>query len=336
VKIYPDKLAQDLQRGLKPLYLISGDEPLQANESADLIRQACRKEGFTEREVFHIESKSFNWDEVIQNINSLSLFAEKKLVELRCNNHKPSNKTLVQYLDQPNPDTVLLITTSKLDASAQRAKWFKTMDSIGGFIPVWPLEGANLERWLTNRCKTKGLNINRGAIRLLVERCEGNLLSAAQEIEKLQLLYNEDAINEEMLARAVSDSSRYNVFNLVDTALEGNTRNTLKILDGLQEEGVAEPVILWALCREIRNLASASDMLSRGQEINQVFKAHGIWAKRQDIFHRALQRINTTQLNNLLKDAAQIDLTIKGLKTGDAGQLLRNLAMGLSGKPLAA
>ncbi len=329
MKVYADRIHNELKKGLAPVYLISGDETLLVNECADAIRATCKQQGFSERELFHTDSPGFDWEQVIQSMNSMSLFAERKLVEIRCPKQKPNHKTLLDYVQQPNPDTVLLIISAKLDASSQRTKWFKSLESKSLFIPVWPLEGQALGQWLNQRCQKAGLNLNSGALQILQDRIEGNLLAASQEIEKLRLLFDDQPIDETRLTEAVTDSARYNVFALTDKALLGDAAGTLKILQGLRDEGTAETAILWALTRELRILISTRLALDSGEQINWALKKQGVWEKRQPLFQQALKRLPLQHLHQLLKQASQIDLSIKGMAQHSPWNELQDLCMQL-------
>lgn len=314
MKLYPNQLAAELNKGLNSLYILSGEETLLVNECADGIRSACRQHGFSERELFHVDSNHFDWESVLQSLNSMSLFSEKKLVEIRCGNHKPNNKLFLKYFETPNPDTVILIITNKLDSGTTKSKWFKQLESHGTWISVWPIEGNHLLRWLQQRCKQEKVNINPGALQLLQERIEGNLLAAAQEISKLALLFGQQPIDENMLIEAVADSSRYNVFTLSDKVLSGDSKASLKILQGLEEEGTAETVVLWALSKDLRTLVAVKGALEKGEQINWALKQQGVWEKRQPLFQKALQRLSLQQLQQLLQNAGKIDLAIKGME----------------------
>src|SRR5690606_34729471 len=217
-KLRPEQLGAALAKQLAPIYLVSGDEPLLIQESCDQIRAAARKNGFSERELYHVET-SFDWNQLLSAANSLSLFAEKKIIELRMPSGKPGDKggkILQEYAESPAPDNLLLIITEKLDGAVQKSKWFKAVESFGQHIQVWPVTAAQLPRWIGLRLQSAGLRADSDAIDLLVSRIEGNLLAAVQEIEKLKLLADNNHINYELMASVVADSARYDVFGLAD------------------------------------------------------------------------------------------------------------------------
>ena len=332
MKVYPDKLSESLHKSLAPLYLISGDELLLVNEAADQIRSSARKQGFLEREIFYTDNSGFDWENVLQTLNSLSLFSEKKIVEVHCTKQKPNHDGLFEYLERPNPDTVLILFSDKLDKTTQNSKWFKAIEAAGVFVQIWPLEAASFNRWLAQRAKNKGLHIDSEAIQLLHERTEGNLLAADQELEKLVLLFDRETVTAEKLARSVSNNARYDVFKLVDAALTGDGMHALKILNGLCEEGTALTVVLWALTRELRTLANISTALETGPRNDQLFIRHGVWEKRQPLFQQALKRLPAPRILQLLQQANQIDLSIKGLGNQNPRDALENLCLTLAGK----
>lgn len=225
-KLRPEQLSSALQKQLAPIYLISGDEPLLVQEACDQIRSSARQQGFNERVLYHGD-KSFDWSQLLSEANSLSLFADRKILELRIDNGKPGDagsKALVEYASQPSEDNLLLIVTPKLDGNAQRSKWFKALDKVGVTVQIWPINEQQLPHWLEQRLRTAGLNADRDTISLLAAQVEGNLLAAAQEVEKLKLLAPEGQVTPEMVSGMVTDSARYDVFSLIDKALHGDSR----------------------------------------------------------------------------------------------------------------
>lgn len=332
-KLRPDQLQGDLNKRLAPIYLVSGDEPLIVQECCDQIRQAALKAGVQGRELYHGES-GFDWTQILSAANSLSLFAEKKIIELRIPNGKPGDKggkILLEYAKAPAEDTTLLIILPKLDGSAQRSKWLTALEKQGVYVQVWPVTPQQLPRWIGQRLKQAGLQADSQAIDILASRVEGNLLAAAQEIEKLKLLSQDGIINKELMASAVADSARYDVFGLVDKALYGDARAAIKNLLGLKAEGTDATVILWALAREIRTLVQISDALALGQDIERAAKTAGVWDKRKPIIKAALRRLKQPQLHLLLRKANLIDKAIKGMHDADPWNELLDLTLNIAG-----
>lgn len=314
-KLRIDQLNRHLQQELAPAYLISGDETLLVEESSDEIRRCAFKNGYTERERYFVD-KQFDWSQLLSASNNLSLFSEKKIIELRLDKPKPGDKgskAICEYLAKPNPDNCLVIISPKLDAGTGRSKWVKTLEKQGQWLPIWPISSAQLPRWLDQRIKQLGLTADSHSIELLATRIEGNLLAAHQELEKLKLLSVDGHLTPELIAGAVADSARYDVFGLVDKILLGNTREAVKNLHGLKTEGTEPTVILWALAREVRTLLAVMSNLEQGQNFNWAAKQAGIWEKRQGLAQQALRRLDTRQLHRLLRQANTIDKSIKGL-----------------------
>ena len=233
MKIHPEKLQGHLKNQLLPVYVISGDEPLLAQECADAIRIAARAQGFTERELFHFEGNPiFDWNPLINEANSLSLFSDKKILEVRIPGSKPGDKgskALAEICANPNPDNLLLIILSKLEKGAQNSKWMKTLEAAGAHIQVWPVDANNMPRWIDQRLSAANINANQEAVQILADRVEGNLLAAVQEIEKLKLLAPEGAVDGTTMSSVVTDSARYNVFEFVDKILLGDAQSAARL-----------------------------------------------------------------------------------------------------------
>ena len=297
------------------MYFICGEEPLQVMESADAIRAAARQQGFSEREVMDVET-GFDWNMLLDAGNSLSLFAEQRILELRIPTGKPGKQggqALVDYAERPAEDAVLIITSGKLEGATKNSKWFKALDSAGAIIQCWPVKPAELPGWIQQRLRSRGISADDEGVRLLAERVEGNLLAAAQEVEKLLLLYGEGRLNAEQIAGAVSDSARYNIYDLVDTAVAGDLALSLRMLNGLRHEGTEPTLVLWALSREIRQL---TDMASSGQPVEAAMATARIWDNRKPLVRKALQRRSSRGWQALLKRCGKVDRTIKGVETG--------------------
>lgn len=344
MKLNPAQLGKHLQGQLAPVYVVSGDEPLLCQEACDAIRTSVRARDFSERQVFNAEA-NFDWGLLLEAGASLSLFAEKRLLEVRLPSGKPGDKgaaALLEYLARPPEDTVLLLSLPKLDGSTQKTKWAKAL--IDGpdvqFVQVWPIEAHNLPQWIRQRLSQAGLAANQEAVDLIAARVEGNLLAAAQEIEKLKLLAEGGQVDAATVQAAVADSARFDVFGLIDAALNGEPAHTLRTLEGLRGEGVEPPVILWALARELRLLAGLAQQYSQGVPLEKAFASARppVWDKRRPLVSRALQRHPASRWNQMLLDAQRIDAQIKGQAAGDPWSGLARLALLLAGQrlPLAA
>jgi DNA polymerase-3 subunit delta len=337
MKLNSAQLTKHLQGTLAPIYVVSGDDPLLCQEAADAIRAAARQQGFDERQVFSADA-NFDWGSLLQAGASLSLFAERRLLELRLPSGKPGDKgaaALLEYAARPAEDTLLLISLPKLDGSAQKTKWGKAL--VEGpqtqFVQIWPVDAGQLPQWIRQRLAQAGLAAQPDAVELIAARVEGNLLAAAQEIEKLKLLADGQPITLETVQAAVADSARFDVFGLVDAILNGEAGHAQRMLEGLRGEGVEPPVILWALARELRLLASLAQQYSQGIPLDKAFSQARppVWDKRKPLMSKALQRHSAQRWSQLLQDAQQIDAQIKGQAPGSVWTGLSRLALLMAG-----
>ena len=333
MKIRAEQLQSHLSKELLPVYVISGDEPLLAQESADAVRLAARNKGFSGREVFHGEGK-FDWGQLHNEANALSLFAEKKIIEIRISNGKPGDKgskALCELCANPSPDNLLLVILPKLERSAQNSKWVKALEAVGAHIQVWPVTGDQLPRWIQQRLLESNITANQQAVEILAERVEGNLLAAVQEIEKLKLLAIEGKVDAIMMSSVVADSARYNLFEFVDKVIAGDAQSAARSLRGLHSEGTDAIPLLWAITRELRILIKASEQISRGENRDWALKNAGVWEKRLPLFRTAIQRCSAAHLRMLLYQAGAIDRGIKGMRKADIWDELTTLVLSLAG-----
>ncbi len=328
MRLKPEQLAGELNK-LAAVYLVSGDEPLQLGEAADSIRLAAKKEGYLTREVFSVET-GFEWNQLSYAADSFSIFAEKKVIDLRMSTAKPGvegAKALTEYCQRIPEDTLLLITAPKLDKASLKTKWFQSIEKAGIVIQVWPLDGVNLIQWLQRRAQNRGLKLDAEGIKVLASRIEGNLLAAAQEIEKLYVLHGHEAISKQAVEDMVADSARFDVFKLTDCLLSGRVNRAIKILNGLKAEGMAAPVVLWALARETRLLLSIKTALNQGQNKETVYKKQRLWDKRKQLVNSAISRMDVNALQEVLVLSAKADRQIKGLESGDCWESLFSLCL---------
>ncbi len=335
MKLRLDQLARHTKEPLLPVYVLFGDETLLMQEAADGLRRAARAQGFSERELSHAE-RGLDWNELLASANTLSLFGDRKILELRFNG-KPdaaAASALESYAANPSPDNLLLLILPKLDGTAQKAKWFVACEAAGASIMVPSVDSAALPDWLQARARGQGLQLSPEALGLLVDKVEGNLLAAAQELEKLRLLHGEGNLTLEQVQAAVSDSARYNVYDLVDCALLGDAEKAARMLFGLKAEGQAESVVLWALMRDVRALVGISEGVAQGQQAFSLMQQFGIWQKRQPIIQQALRRHTLPRLQGLLADTLEIDKAIKGQSPDHAWDGLLRLTLALAGQPL--
>jgi len=333
MQIKPEQLNTHLAKGMASLYFVSGDEPLLVQEVCDNIRAAARQAGCTEREVHHVEG-GFDWQGFLQSGDAMSLFSDRKLIELRLPTGKPGDKgskALQAYAERPSEDNILLIISGKLEGSAKNSKWYKTLDKAGAIVTIWPMSLQQLPGWVMRRMKEKGLQPSQDAVSLLVERVEGNLLACAQEIEKLLLLHGTGVIDLETVAASVADSSRFDIYKLVDGALQGEVARTSRIIYGLKGEGVEPVLVLWALSREVRAMQSMAFDLHLGSNIGQVLAKNRVWDNRKALVQTGLKRHSLPQWQAMLRRCAEVDATIKGVRVGNVWDELLELCLWLGG-----
>lgn len=316
MKLSAEQLPNFLSRreNFKPVFFLSGEEPLQMMEAADAIRNAAFNYGYVEREILHVDN-SFSWDRFSMSSNALSLFSEKKILDLRLTNAKPGkagSNAIRGYLANIPTDKVLLIQTDKLDGRTKNAAWVKDLDKAGVMIQVWKLSPAQTFAWMAKRLRNLNMQPSDDAVRFLTERVEGNLLAAVQEANKLQLLYGSGRIDLAQVQAAVSDSSRFNIFDLSDAVMIGNAQRVQHVLHSLQQEGAAVQLVLWTLSDLSRQLYEACFQLKQGVTESSIMKK--IPRPRQQGFKAALYRLkNKADWEKILSLNADIDRLSKGL-----------------------
>jgi DNA polymerase-3 subunit delta len=327
LRLRAEQLPAALARGLAGIYLVSGDEPLLVGEAADAIRAAARAAGYADRRVFFID-RSFSWDELRLATQSLSLFAERRLFELRMPSGKPDKGAalLAELAAQSAADLTYLVVTDKLDRKAGDAPWVQAIEKHGVWLPIFPVDAAALPAWLRGRAKMLHIDIGPEASQLIVDRVEGNLLAAQQELEKLKLLANGGSIDVDLVLRSVGDSARYDVFQVAEAAAAGDAARALRVLLGLKSEGVEPTLILWALLRELRGMWQARER----DRLRSAVRGSP-WNLAATPSARALSRLKKLPLAPLLMQASQTDRIIKGLSPGDAWSALTGLTGAFAG-----
>lgn len=329
------KLHNQLGKQLAPVYFVSGDEPFQVDEACRLIRHAAKQQGYTERQVLHVD-RGFDWSSLGAESRNLSLFASKKLIELRIPNAKPGRegtKALQEYSEQLPQDTCLLISSGKLESAQTRAKWLQSLEKVGVLIQVWPIELTRLPEWIAQRLRQRNLHAAPEALKILADRIEGNLLAADQELEKLLLLYGEGELSTEQIQAAVSDSARFDIFSFADAALAADPERVTRLLFGLKAEGVEPVLMLWVLQREIRLLGVIIADINAGTNTNAAMAGQRVWDKRKPLIGKALKCCTESDIQQWLRDCRKIDRIIKGQEAGRAWDELLELALQVAGKP---
>lgn len=340
MKLKSEQLKRQLQKESNPLYWLAGDEPLLMQEAADLIRSHFRKQSFIEREVFNVDS-GFNWEQFNQAYGNFSLFAEQKIIELRLSSNKLPDlgkKSLQDAVADPSPDIVVLISSPKLESATLNTKWFKAIESTSALVQIWPINRDSLPAWLEQRLLSAGIRPDAQALQLLLDKIEGNLLAAKQEIEKLKLLANQDngepiALDGNTVMQVVADSSRYSAFQVVDAALLGDLVRTQKILNGLKAEEIFPLVILGSITRELRSLLPMIQKREAGQGVNAILQSSRVWFNRKQAVGNAINRLHTDDIWRMLDHAREIDQSIKGMSLANPWDELSLLLAYLAGHP---
>jgi DNA polymerase-3 subunit delta len=326
MQIQSAALAAHLQKGLKSLYTLHGDEPLLIQEALDAIRLAARAQGFTERSSHTVSGAHFDWSEVLAAGGSLSLFADKQILELRIPSGKPGKEGSValQQLAQAaqgSDSTLTLVLLPRLDRATKSSAWFVALEA-GVTLEVNPVERAALPQWIAQRLAAQGQRVVAGVegqrtLQFFADRVEGNLLAAHQEIQKLALLYPAGELGFEQIEGAVLNVARYDVFKLSEAVLAGQPARVQRMLDGLQAEGEAEVLVHYTLAEDIRALKRVKDAISRGSPLPMALREQRVWGNKERLFERVLPRLSTEMLTCFLQDAHQVDGVVKGLKRPD-------------------
>ncbi len=318
MKVKPESLVNHLEGKTAPVYLLSGDEPLLLQEAADQVRSALKRDGFEERTVL-TANRDFSWSTLTTEGNELSLFAERKVVDLRLPTGRPGKdggKALVEWCENPPEDKVLLIVSGKLDKASQKTKWYKTVESVGVTVQIWPVEVHQMEQWVADRITSMGIQATQDVAAIVAERAEGNLLAAVQELEKLMLFIEPGTtVDGEIANNTVSESSSFNAFKLADAVLEGDRPRALRILHGLKGEGVAIQVVHWSVARDFRDLAAMG--LEHSPSAYKPLEYNPMWWKKQPLLMAALNRIGAQKITALVRQLGLIDRAGKGMMDGD-------------------
>lgn len=325
-----DQIGAHLRKGVAPVYLVSGDEPLLAQEVLDAIRAAARAAGFGEREVYTVEP-GFDWDGFYSATREGSLFAPRRLLDLRLPTGKPGEAggaVLAQLAEEAAPDLVLVVSTGKLDKSARNAKWIGAIERSGVAVTVYPIEAAQLPAWIARRMRARGLTPAAGVAESLAHHMEGNLLACAQEIDKLALLGTRE-LSLDDIDTDLGENARFNVFGLADACVAGDAARAARIVRSLAAEDAAPVLVLWALAREARDLAQLAAQLDSGRPEAEVLDK--VWMRRRPIVRRALKRMPVADWRRALAQAAHVDRVIKGRAPGDAWHELERLALAMAG-----
>jgi DNA polymerase-3 subunit delta len=341
MQLNPNQLAAHLQKGLKSLYTLHGEEPLLIQEALDTIRAVARSQGFTERTSHTVAGAHFDWSEVLAAGGSLSLFSDKQIVELRIPTGKPGKdgSAALQHLAEQSRDndtTLTLVMLPRLDKATKTGAWFGALESFGVTVQVEPVDRNALPAWIAQRLSAQSQRVVGGdegqrTLQFFADRVEGNLLAAHQEIQKLSLLYPQGELSFQQIESAVLNVARYDVFKLSEAVLAGQSIRVQRMLDGLQAEGEAEVLVHYALSEDIRALKRVKDALGQGRPMPMALREQRVWGAKERLFERVLPRLSDAALAQLLEAAHLVDGIVKGLKQPgwptNNWQALQRLAM---------
>ena len=329
MRISTEQLPQHLKRGLAPLYTVFGDEPLLALEATDRIRAQARDDGYSEREVLTAE-QYFDWSQLKMSGQSQSLFAARRILELRIPGGKPGvegSQALQDFCARLPPDTIALVYLPAIDWRAQKAAWFDSLDAAGVMVEAKQVARGALPAWLAGRLKAQEQHADEETLEFIADKVEGNLLAAYQEVQKLALLFPAGKLSFEQVKEAVLDVARFDVSDLGRAVISGDVRHLARVLDGLQGEGAAPPLVLWAITEEIRAMGKLLALLSAGRAMPQALREARIWGSRQSLIQRHVNRFTQAQIEAALLHAARVDRVIKGLARGDVWDELLQLGL---------
>lgn len=328
-----EQLAAHLERELRPLYVLYGDEPLLVLEAADAIRAKSRQQGYTEREVLTVLPQ-FDWGQLLAAGGNMSLFGDKKLIDLRIPTGKPGKEgsaALQQWCQNLSMDNLLLITLPELDWREEKAAWFTALANAGVALKLNAPPLAELPGWIAGRLRRQQQSADLEGLKFIAERVEGNLLAAHQEIQKLGLLYPAGQLSTAQIRDAVLNVARYDIEGLREALLAGDVGRLTRTLDGLMQEGEAPPLVLWAMSEEIRALTLIRAGMDQGRPVDQLLKDAKVWGPRQHPVKRALQRLTTASLEAALQHAGKIDRLVKGVGQGNVWEEFLRLGLRLAG-----
>ena len=341
MQLASSQLSAHLAKRVAPLYVIHGDEALLAQEAADAIRTAARAQGYTERSAYTVAGAHFDWSAVLAAGGSLSLFADRQIVEIRIPSGKPGKDgsvALQQIAEaaQGNDSTLTMVMLPRLDKATRTGAWFGALEGNGVSIQVDTIERAALPQWIAQRLAQQGQRVKPGeegqrTLQFFADRVEGNLLAAHQEIQKLALLHPEGELSWEQVEAAVNNVARYDVFKLSEAVLAGNPQRVSRMLDGLQAEGEAEVLVHYTIAEDIRALKRVKDAMAAGRPLPMALRENRIWGPRERAFERVLPRLDDRALARMLRAAHVVDGIVKGLKQpdwpADGWQALQRLAL---------
>ena len=337
MRLSVDKLSLQLNQGMPNVLLLNGNEVLLIEEALDLLRITARKNGFTERLSYNVVS-GFDWNEVGHAEQTMSLFAESRIIELRMSAGRPSDKgqfilDFVESTLNPQIDSndILIIITDLLSSQQRKSKWISAIEKNGWLVDCYDIKSEQFPNWVKQRLQSRALRVEPGVVELLSHTLEGNLLAAAQTIEQLKNVASDGAVTMELLEKTIADQSRFSAFSLVDSCLLGHTEQMMHRLRRLRGESDVSVLLIWSLAKELRELYRMSVKVQKGSSINDVMREYHIWSNRQRMVSSALKRLSSSQLSRAIEKVAELDITAKGQRKGDVWFEIEKLCLYLCG-----
>lgn len=329
MRLYPEQVADHLKKGLAPCYLVFGDDPLIKLETLDRLRHTAAEQGFTERHRFATDD-GLDWPQLLDTCQSLSLFASRQIIELELGAKPPKEwaERIRELQGRLHPDLLLLLHGPRLSAAQSKSKWFEALNRLGVYVPVVTPETKQFSRWMQQRAQQTGLQLQPEALQLMCHAFEGNLLAAAQELEKLALLALPQPISLAVLQENITQHNHFTPFQLIDALLAGKVNRGSRILQQLREEGVEAGLLAWTLAREIEQLLHLQLAARQGQSLTQLFAQARIWQSRQALYQQALQRLPLPKLRQLLHGASELNRLLGRFEQEAAWLLLQGICLG--------
>ncbi|QTH64405.1 DNA polymerase III subunit delta [Psychrosphaera ytuae] len=337
MKLYANQLPTELSKGIKPCYLLFGDEPFQIAESRDLIKRAAKSKG-VEEVIRLVEDDQFDWEDLRQHCQALSLFASTKLIELELTSNKvlkAGAEVLKEISTELSQDTILVLFGPKLDASQTKTAWFKALSGVGDYIPVYEIEGPHLKRWLQNQLSQRQLTMSADAQAFLLSYTAGNLLACSQELDKLKMaLPDSPTLSLSAIEQYIANQARYTVFQLMEAVLKGDANLALTIISRLKLEEFEPNILLWSIQKDALIIKALQDILlvpGRNTDPKPVFDQHRVWKNKQAIYLAAVNRLSPNLVNQVIKELAQFDVSLKQFQLPCPYTLASHLCLKLCG-----
>jgi DNA polymerase-3 subunit delta len=331
MRIYHNQLSSTLNQGFKPIWLVFGDEPWQKNNSLNTIKQHCQQQGFNETIRYSVDDK-FDWNILVQEYQSMSLFSAQRIIEIELVTGKiadAGSKILLKMSEAFHQDVQLIFHGPKIDAAGQKRKWFKTVESLGCFLPLYDLEGKQLTQWLQNQTRQLQLNLHPDVFPLMIELFEGNLPALEQELQKCVLLFGQQVITQEDAERLMIKQAKFNPFQVVDALLKGDIAKCIAMLEQLQQEGTAAGQLIWFIHKELNQLYDMLELLSQGESTANLYKKYRIWDKKKPLYQHALKHISKENILQAQSRLTQVDLLSKTSSEFNAFILLADVCISL-------